>query len=213
MPTNHIVVQGECLSSLAHQYKFASWQEIYDDPNNADLKAKRPNPNVLYPGDHVYIADPKQREESKPTGLRHIFVVSLPPVYLNIRMLDVEDEPISNARYELKFDVITLNGSTDGDGWIRSKIPIQAELGTLTVWPNPGDQEITLQWDVRLGHLDPPETISGVKGRLNNLGYICGEVNNVQDESYHAAVRQFEQDNAADDGTSMSALLNKEHLV
>ena len=49
MPTTHTVAQGECLSSIAYQFKLASWQVIYDDPHNADFKAKRPNPNLIYP--------------------------------------------------------------------------------------------------------------------------------------------------------------------
>src|SRR5712692_9855831 len=98
MPTTHIVAQGECLSSLAYQYKLATWQEIYDDPNNADLRAKRSNPNVLYPGDQVYIPDPKHREDDVPTDRRHIFVVSFPPVYINIRVENIAEEPIKNAQ-------------------------------------------------------------------------------------------------------------------
>jgi N-acetylmuramoyl-L-alanine amidase len=198
MSITHTVEEGECLSSLAYQYKLAGWSEIYDDPNNADLRAQRPNANVLYPGDQVYIPDPKQREDDATTDQRHIFVVTYPPTYINIRLQNLAQEPITNARYELKLETITLNGTTDDNGWIRSQIPACAELGTLKVWPYPDDDDSVIEVDAKLGWLDPLETTRGVKGRLNNLGYDCGELNDVEDDLYRATVGQFQHNNGLD---------------
>ena len=52
----HVVEQGECLSSLTQLYGFSDYRQIYYHPNNSELRRKRPNPNVLYPGDEVFIA-------------------------------------------------------------------------------------------------------------------------------------------------------------
>jgi N-acetylmuramoyl-L-alanine amidase len=217
MPTTHTVLQGECVSSLAYKYRLTV-DAIYEDPNNADLKSKRPNPNVFLPGDQLYIPDPKQREDDEPTDRRHIFVVNYLPTYINIRLQNVAQEPIANARYQLKLDAVTLSGTTDDDGWIRGQIPACAELGTLKVWASyPDGNDTVIEMDVKLGWLDPLDTVLGIKGRLNNLGYDCGEVSDVEDDLYRYTVSQFQQDNGlevsglVDDPTR--AALEKAHRV
>lgn len=217
MGTTYTVNQGDCLSSMAYHYGLSSWKVIYDDPNNADFRALRPDPNLIYPGDQVYIPDAQPRSDDVPTDKQHVFVVSFPPTYLNLRIKDQDDQPVTAAPYEMKLDAITLTGSTDDDGWIRSKIPAWAEVGTLKVWPNPDDSDSTIEWQVGLGHLDPIETVSGIKERLTNLGYPCGDINDVQDDDYTAAVMQFQTDyNLTVDGIvgpqTRGALL-KEHQV
>ena len=62
MPVVHKVKQGECISSIAEDYGF-SWERIWNDLNNEELKQKRKDPNILYPGDEVVIADKEVREE------------------------------------------------------------------------------------------------------------------------------------------------------
>src|SRR4249920_494288 len=57
MSTTHTVLQGECLSSIAHDFGFGDWHVIYDHPQNASFKTKRPNPNLIYPGDELFIPD------------------------------------------------------------------------------------------------------------------------------------------------------------
>ena len=170
MPTIHTVEQGECLSSIAYHYKLASWQVIYDDSHNAEFREKRPNPNLIYPGDELYIPDVEPRSEDVPADSRHIFVVSFPPTYVNIRVQDLDDQPIGGAQYELKLDAVTLTGTTDDDGWIRSKIPAWAELGTLKVWPNPDDQETVIEWGAKLGHLDPLDADQRSQRAAEQLG-------------------------------------------
>ena len=214
---DHIVESGECLSSIAHHYGLPHWRTIYDHPNNAAFKAKRPNPNLIYPGDLLYIPDPARREEKLPSDKRHIFTVDLPPTYINIRIQDLAKEPIANARYQLTMEAMELSGPTDDDGWIRGEIPAWAEYGQLQVWPNDDDPETVINWTVKLGHLNPLDTVSGIKGRLNNLGYYCGEVNDIEDELYDDAVRRFQEDHGlVVDGIAGPATrgrLDREHRV
>jgi hypothetical protein len=213
----YTVHQGDCLSSIAYYCGLASWEVIYDDPNNADFRSLRPDPNLIYPGDQVYIPDPLPRFADVATDQRHVFVLKLPPTYLNLRIKDEDDQPVKGVQYEMKLDAMTLTGSTDDDGWIRSKIPAWAEVGTLKVWPNPDDPDTTIEWKVGLGHLNPIETVSGIKGRLANLGYRCGDLNDMEDDDYIAAVMQFQTDyDLKVDGIvgpQTRAALMKEHRV
>jgi nucleoid-associated protein YgaU len=57
MPIRHFVQQGECLSRIARRYGVREWRVVWDSPENEQLRAKRQNPNVLYPGDVVVIPD------------------------------------------------------------------------------------------------------------------------------------------------------------
>ena len=57
MAKYHAVKQGEYLSMIAKQYGFASHSIIWDHEKNADLRAKRKNPSVLFPDDQVFIPD------------------------------------------------------------------------------------------------------------------------------------------------------------
>jgi hypothetical protein len=36
----------------------SNWRTIYDHPSNADFKRKRPNPNLIFPGDRIFIPTP-----------------------------------------------------------------------------------------------------------------------------------------------------------
>jgi hypothetical protein len=53
----HKIKQGETLSSIADQYGFLSYKTLYNDPQNAALRSKRPNLDILFPGDEIYIPE------------------------------------------------------------------------------------------------------------------------------------------------------------
>jgi N-acetylmuramoyl-L-alanine amidase len=217
MSTTHTVLQGECLSSIAHDFGFADWHVIYDHPQNAAFKAKRPNPNLIYPGDELFIPDFTPHDHGCQTDMNHRFRLNVQPTYVNLRIQDLADKPISDAKYILTLDELKLHGKTDSDGWIKHTISPVSQFGTLQVWPDPKDHETSFKWEVKLGHLDPLETTSGVKARLNNLGYGCGEVNSVEDDAYDQAVRQFQQEHGlvVDGivGPKTRHMLKQEHRV
>ena len=50
-------------------------------------------------------------------------------------------------------------------------------------------------FEILLGHLDPIDTPSGIKARLENLGYDCGEDDNTLDYMTIEAIRKFQADN------------------
>ena len=74
MPTNYVVTQGECLSSIARRFGITDWRTIYNHPENAEFRRRRPNPNILYPGDEIYAPPRELRNEPCSTGQRHSFV-------------------------------------------------------------------------------------------------------------------------------------------
>ena len=49
MSKRHVVAQGEYFSLIAARFGFA-WKTLYEHPANAELRKKRPDPNVICPG-------------------------------------------------------------------------------------------------------------------------------------------------------------------
>src|SRR5438128_2580008 len=101
MATYHKVQQGECLSSIAKTYGFTNYRAIYDHPKNALLKKKRPDPNVLLPGDCLFIPEKQDKQEARGTDRQHHFEVRRPTVLLRLVLRDEEDRPYADASYVL----------------------------------------------------------------------------------------------------------------
>jgi hypothetical protein len=51
----YTVQPGDYLVAIAKKFGFPTWQEIYRHPENAPFRAKRPNPDKIYPGDVIRI--------------------------------------------------------------------------------------------------------------------------------------------------------------
>src|SRR5215813_7069013 len=97
-----IVAPGDSIPSLAREHGHF-WRKVWDYPDNAALKAKRKNPNVLFPGDEVMIPEIEIKEESRPTDQKHSFVLKGEPVKFRLQLLD-GDEPRAAESYVLEID-------------------------------------------------------------------------------------------------------------
>ena len=99
----YTVRQGDSIASIAYQHGF-HWETIWNHPNNAELKQRRKDPNILHPGDVVFIPEKAEKQESASTGQRHRFRVKGAPQSLRMRLLDNDDEPRSGVSYILEID-------------------------------------------------------------------------------------------------------------
>jgi hypothetical protein len=173
MPTNHTVKQGEFLSAIAEQYGFTDHAKIWDDPANAELKAKRKNPNVLFPGDVLSIPDKETKEVAGGTEQRHRFQARVSRLKLRLVLEDMCEHPIANAKCRLRVEAEEYELTTNGNGKIERVIPAAAESAQLLI-QDPRTPLRDLLIPVKIGHLDPVDEVSGQCARLNNLGYHAG---------------------------------------
>lgn len=157
---------GESTSSIAQANGFF-WETIWNHPENAALREKRQDPNVLFKDDEIFIPEKTPREVSKATDAEHGFVLKGVPCKLKIRLMK-QNQPRANENYVLDIDGTLTDGTTDGDGNIEVFIPPQAKNGRLLF--RSGQEIINLSLD----GLDPVDTLSGIQHRLNNLGFNCG---------------------------------------
>jgi hypothetical protein len=166
----HVVQQGECITSLADRYGFL-WQRIWEHPENSTLRQKRKDPNVLFPGDSVFIPDPEVKQESRSTDQTHKFEKLGAPAKIDLRLL-IEDKPRAGESYRLVIDGVTKNGKVDGSGHVKESVAPTVSSGTLYVGSGTTQDIYQLQF----GALDPVETPTGLKGRLLNLGYGADDI-------------------------------------
>ncbi len=70
MTAPYTVKSGDTLSGIAKKHNIKTWQEIYKHPDNAAFRHKRPNPNLIYPGDIIMIpsAGPPKPPPLPPAG-------------------------------------------------------------------------------------------------------------------------------------------------
>lgn len=181
------VTQGECLASMAHDSGFADYKTIYDHPENARLKELRPNPNILSPGDPVYIPNKRDENQSRSTGRRHTFAKAGSGVWVRLVVKFGDDQPIANEPYVLVVGGNTIRGMTDYLGGIDHEVYAEARRGML-VFPS-----LRLGMHLRIGFLDPVDQLTGVRARLNNLGFSCGEADGDLDDRTEAAIRAFQR--------------------
>lgn len=183
MPTTQIS-QGGSIPSVAKDNGFF-WETLWDHPDNAALKEKRKNPNVLFEGDEVFVPEKELKEVTKPTEAKHKFKRKGDPLKFRLQLM-MMGKPRKNEDYVLVVDGKQIQGKTDGDGKLEATIPGNATGGTIKLR---GGQE---EYPVRIGHLDPIDTVSGVKQRLNNLGFTCGSEGDSLDEGTTAALQRFQ---------------------
>jgi N-acetylmuramoyl-L-alanine amidase len=193
MADYHIVEQGEYLSKIAFENGFLDHTIIWDHPNNAQLKQDRKNPNVLFPGDKLFIPDMEQRQESGATDQHHKFAIKQEKLMLRLVLEDIYEKPIANAPCKLIVDDESFDLITDSKGKIEQEIPSDAHEAVLVI---KGDQT-PFQGDIipiKIGHLDPVEEVSGQQARLNNLGYFAGDGAKADAPDFHSAVEEFQCD-------------------
>ncbi|BBO88744.1 PGRP and LysM peptidoglycan-binding domain-containing protein [Desulfosarcina ovata] len=191
------VKQGDCISSIALHFGHF-WETLWNEPDNTGLWEFRKDPNVLMAGDEVMVPEIRPKAETGATEVCHRFRKKGVPAKLRLRVLmedpfeeqEDKEEPKSraNQEYVLDLDGAIYRGTTDDDGIIEVAIPPNARYGKLTVGP---DNTVI---KVALGELDPVDQISGLQGRLNNLGFHCGAVTGEINEATQAALRRFQEE-------------------
>jgi hypothetical protein len=165
MPVNHTVAQGDCLSNIADRFGFLP-QTLWSLPDNADLKRTRQDPNVLFPGDVVFVPDKRLRVEARGTDQQHVFKRKGVPAKMRVRLTD-DGQPRANVAYQLEIDGVWSTGFSSADGLIEHGIPPGAKRGKLLI----GSGTTKDIHEFAFGTVDPISTESGVRGRLKDLGY------------------------------------------
>ena len=196
MPIHH-VRPGECLTSLAARYRLSDYRALHDHPQNAELKKLRKNPNILLPGDQVFVPDePEPKMVEIATGKLHQFKVKQKQAKLRVYLQNEDLEPYAQKRFEIRLGAVTLPGETTKEGLVEVDVPADQDRCTLAAWlfepedPDDPDEPPDVEYELWIGHLDPVTSITGLQARLDNLGFRC-PVSGALGEETLAAIERF----------------------
>src|SRR5262245_13997534 len=118
MSQYHTVKPGECLSTIARRYGYHDYQIIYRHPENSDFRSKRPDPNIIHPGDRLFIPEPVPGNRRRETGDRHIVTITAAKTTIRIVIANEKGRPLRSRYYELVVGSYKASGVTGGDGLI-----------------------------------------------------------------------------------------------
>jgi N-acetylmuramoyl-L-alanine amidase len=179
------VQPGDCLSSIAFEHGFF-WKTLWQLEENADLKHARKNPDILLPGDLVTVPPIRIKKVTGETDQRHRLQLKGVPVRLRLRFLE-SGEPLAGEPYVIRIDDEERSGDLDDDGHLTESIRPNARVAEIRVGTS--DEWIKIP----LGTVDPIDTISGVQGRLRNLGFPSGPIDGIFGPKTRAALRRFQK--------------------
>jgi hypothetical protein len=165
--TPYIVRQGDYLAKLAFIHGFDA-DTVWNDAKNDDIRKLRPNPNILAPGDILYIPESKKDELPIEKGTENSYAASVPRVTVVLVFQDPDGAPIASEVYEVRGlpprDSEPLKTQSDG----RAEFTIPLDVRQIEVFfPTKN-----ILFAIRVGDLDPHLERSGIIQRLRNLGLL-----------------------------------------
>jgi N-acetylmuramoyl-L-alanine amidase len=194
--TLHIVAQGEHLAGIALEHGFGDYRAIWNHSQNAALKKKRQDPNVLLPGDEVFIPDRSTKTESISTEQRHSFQLTARRVKLRLRLERRFGDAVVNTPCTLMVESDVAELTSSAKGQIENTVSKSARNAWLTIKPVIAlpNGEFTFHVDVplRIGGLDPIAEESGQRARLQGLGYYLGPGGPGDGQQLRSAVEEFQ---------------------
>ncbi|MBH0035823.1 peptidoglycan-binding protein [Pseudoalteromonas sp. NZS71_1] len=199
MTQQHTVAQGETLLRIAKQYGYQTSKALYNHPSNAEFKALRPDPNLIYPGDKITIPPKKEKFIPLRTNSINSFVVQNEKEYFRLQVSYDDGDDVAGKRVVLNIGNQTIDTILQSDGLIEVELNNNDALtGTVDLYLNEGDTSPTKSFAVQIGNLDPIDTLSGVQGRCNMLGFDCGTVDGVMGKKTRIGVKEFQYEHDLD---------------
>jgi len=160
----YVIKQGDYLTKLAFEKGFDA-KTVWDDGKNADLKAKRGDPDTLRPGDVIFLPDREPKKFSFKKEADHAFKAKIPKVPLKAT-LSIGKKALADEPYVIKGLGEDIEGSTDGAGTIE--IDPTLDVKEVEVFLPKRKRTVKLT----VAGMDPIEEPSGARMRLQNLGYM-----------------------------------------
>ena len=187
----YLVRQGDYLTKLAFQHGFRA-DDVWNAPENADLKARRESMDVLAPGDVLQIPDGPPPPLALSVGSSNQFKAVVPKVHVRV-VLREADEPLANEPYRVEGLAEPVDARSGPDGAVELDVPIAVRSLRLVL------HERHVAFPILVGHLNPADTASGARQRLDHLGYYGWRVQRVAHRAAHAhwdskALRAFQRD-------------------
>jgi N-acetylmuramoyl-L-alanine amidase len=204
----HVVGPGDYLTAIAYAAG-VTVDDIWNDPANAQLKELRSNPEMLAPGDVVYVPVVERKFEPVSVGEAAQMMADPTKVKVNV-VLEMRDDDGQNVLAGKTFRIEGLGGDRvenpiGPDGAVSFEVPATTREVVLVV------DEMSLKLPVLVGGMDPVNEASGLHQRLRHLGYTDGDAG---EYDLGDAIRAFQQDQNIEasgdsDAATLQALVDK----
>lgn len=197
----YVVRQGDHLDRLAVELGFDR-AAVWGDAANNDLRAVRPDPNLLAPGDLVHVPEAPRPSAPLRLGEANTYAAQVPEAPLRLRLDTLTRGHALPCAVEGA--LAPTPAEVAADGTLSLRVSLLAREVTVTL-PTLG-----VRLAVRPGHMDPLAEPSGLAHRLGNLGYAPSDVPDTEGGRRAAlavAIARFQRDRglpesgAADDET------------
>lgn len=180
------VRRGDCLINISAAEGFF-WRTVWQHPENSELRQRRKSHNVLKEGDRLYIPDRQLKTLTAETTKRHTFVRRGVPASFTLILNDL-GRPRADVAYVLYLDGgSSREGTTDAQGKLQERIPPGVQQGRLILTAT------AEEFEIRFGHIDPIDEITGIQTRLWNLGFYEADVDGELNAETVAAIAEFQR--------------------
>ena len=193
MTQQHTIAQGKTLLRIARQYGYQTSKALYNHPSNAEFKALRPDPNLIYPGDKITIPPKKEKFIPLRTNSINSFVVQNEKEYFRLQVIHEDGDDITGKRIVITIGSQTIDTVLPSNGLIEVELNENDSLtGQVDLYLKEDQSSPSESFTAQVGHLDPIDTLSGVQARCNLLGFDCGTVDGINGSKTKAGVRDFQ---------------------
>lgn len=187
-PQPYVVRQGDYLRKLAFTYGFDE-EKVWSDPKNEDLAKKRKDPNELLAGDILHFARAVRDPMRIAKGTTNKYKLEVPKTTARFTFEDQEG-PFADEPYVLEGLGAEVEGKADGTGTVVIEAPVHVRE-VRVVFP-----KREMVFPVLIGDMDPIDEPSGVRQRLEHLGYLPPRAAAISEEDSAAtlgdALRRFQ---------------------
>jgi N-acetylmuramoyl-L-alanine amidase len=184
--------QGESVGSIAKDNGFPSYKALYDHPANEELKRRRPDPNLLMPGDPIAIPEAIPRTMTRAIDQWHDETVEVEAPLLRLKLLDPSGKVLPNQDYQLLVSGRERFGATNASGILEETLEYGVHSAVLSTTVTLGEQTKELVWKLNFDAIDPKGSVTGLQGRLYNLGYYRGLIDGCFGPATRGAVAAFQ---------------------
>lgn len=169
----HVVVDGDRMSKIAHENGYADYYALYMAQPEA-FRKKRPNPEILMPGDEIVLPDKVEAKYPAKDKKAHQYEenTKLPEVAVTLM---AAGKPVAGKTFQVIVDPVgpgfvgapRFAGTVKSDDKGKVKLLVDPEASSVLL----SCVEVPFTILLRLGELRPVTEAGGVEQRLDNLGY------------------------------------------
>ncbi len=187
MIKSYVVRAGDHLAKIAHNVGLDP-DIVWKHPKNKDLRAKRPDGNLLCEGDILFLPLEDAKGLPLQIGAENRFSAEIPKIETHLRFKDAKG-PFAGEAYVIEGLDEPIEGTTDGDGGLVLVSPVTARVAKVFFTKR------ARRFAVLLGDMDPITEVSGIQLRLTALGFFQGVANGTLDDGTAKALANSQETN------------------